>query len=77
MFLRGKDQPKRQSLIFYPNLLTPSSKWAIFKISNIQIDSETVSTKTIETHWNEGKKYLHITHFPFSLSSKPLFHPEF
>ena len=34
-------------------------------------------TKTIETRWNECEKYLHIIHFPLSLSSKPLFQAEF
>ena len=47
------------------------------KTSNIQLDSEAVRTKTIETHWNEWEKYLKIIHFPFSLSSKPLFRAEF
>ena len=46
---------------------------AVFEISNIQLDSESTRTKTIETRWYEGEKYLHIIHFPLSLSSKPLF----
>ena len=40
-----------------------------FEISNIQLDSEAVRTKTIETRWNECEKYLHIILFPLSLSS--------
>ena len=43
----------------------------------IQIDSGAVRTKTIETRWNECDKYLHIIHFPLSLSSTPLFKAEF
>ena len=39
--------------------------------------SEVVRTKTIETRWNGCEKYLHIIHFPLSLSSKPLFQAEF
>ena len=46
------------------------------KISNIQLDSEAVRARTIETRWNECEKYLHIIHFPLSLSSKPLFQAE-
>lgn len=46
-------------------------------MSNIQLDSEAVRTKKIETLWNEFEKYLHIIHFPLSLSSKPLFQAEF
>ena len=34
-------------------------------------------TKTIETRWNECKKYLHIIHFALSLSSEPLSEGEF
>ena len=34
-------------------------------------------TKTIETRWNECKKYLHIIHFALSLSSEPLSEVEF
>ena len=49
---------------------------AIFEISNIQLDSEAVRTKTIETRWNECEKYLHIIHFPLPLSSEPLFQAE-
>ena len=33
--------------------------------------------KTIETRWNECKKYLHIIHFALSLSSEPLSEDEF
>lgn len=33
--------------------------------------------KTIETRWNECKKYLHIIHFALSLSSEPLSEGEF
>ena len=29
-------------------------------------------TKTIETRWNEYKKYLQIIHFALCLSSEPL-----
>ena len=43
-----------------------SPQWAIFEISNIRLDSE---AKTVETSWNECEKYLHIIHFPLSLSS--------
>ena len=53
------------------------SQQAIFEISNIHLDSEAVRTKTIEARWNECEKYLHIIHFPLSLSSKPLFQAEF
>ena len=49
----------------------------MFEISNIQLDSEAARTKTIETYWNECEKYLHIIHFPLSLSSKPLFQTDF
>ena len=42
------------------------------EISNIQFDNEAMRTKTIETRWNECKKYLHIIHFALSLSSEPL-----
>ena len=38
---------------------------AIFEISNIQLDSEALRTKTKETRWNEYEIYLHIIHFPF------------
>ena len=34
-------------------------------------------TKTIETRWNECKKYFHIIHFALSLSSEPLSEGEF
>ena len=34
-------------------------------------------TKTIETRWNECKKYLHIIHFALSLSLEPLSEGEF
>ena len=34
-------------------------------------------TKTIETRWNECKKYLYIIHFALSLSSEPLSEGEF
>ena len=44
---------------------------AIFEILNIQLDSEAVRTKTMETRWNECEIYLHIIHFPLSLSSLP------
>ena len=36
-----------------------------------------MKTKTIETRWNECKKYLHIIHFALSLSSEPLSEGEF
>ena len=50
---------------------------AIFEISNIQLDSEAVRTKTIETRCNECEIYLHIIHFPLSLSSLPPYQAEF
>ena len=53
------------------------SKKAIFEISNIQLDSEAVSTETIETRWNECGNYLHIIQFPLSLSSLPYYQVEF
>ena len=42
-----------------------------------QLDSEAVRTKTIETRRNECEKYLHIIHFPLSLSSLPHIQAEF
>ena len=53
-------------------LLGFEDKYAIVEISNIQLDSEAVRTKTIETRWNECKKYLNIIHFALSLSSERL-----
>ena len=50
---------------------------AIFEILNIQLDSEAVRTKTIETRWNEYEIYLHIIHFALSLSSLPHYQAEF
>ena len=50
-----------------------SPQWAIFEISNIRLDSEAVRTKTVETSWNECEKYLHIIHFPLSLSLTLMF----
>ena len=44
--------------------------------SKYQIFSMIVRTKTIGTRGNECEKYLHIIHFPLSLSSKPLFQAE-
>ena len=38
-------------------------EYAIFEILNIQLDSEAVRTKTIETRWNECEIYLHIITF--------------
>ena len=48
-----------------------------FERSNIQLDSEEVRTKTIETRWNECENYLHIFYFPLSLSSLPHYQAEF
>ena len=49
-----------------------------FRNINIQLDSEEERTKTIiETSCNQWQRYLHIIHFPLSLSSKPLFQAEF
>ena len=44
---------------------------------HFQLDSETVRTKAIETRWNECEIYLHIIHFPLSLSSLPHYQAEF
>ena len=52
-------------------------RFRIFEISHVQLDSEAVRTRTIETRWNICHKYLHIIHFPLFLSSKPLFQAEF
>ena len=42
------------------------------------IEMAAVSAKrSIETHWNECKEYLHIIRFLLSLSSEPFFEAEF
>ena len=51
----------------------PFSKYQI----TILLDSEAVRTKGIETRWSECEKYLHIIHFPLSLSSMPHYQAEF
>ena len=71
------------ALLFIPKTTTVSkiktrkfSSQQTGPLSNTQLDSDAVRTKTIETRWNECEKYLHI-HFLLSLSSKPLFQAEF
>ena len=50
--------------IYLPTLQQQTRLWqyAIFEISNIQLDSEAVRTKTVETRWNECKNvYISFT----------------
>lgn len=49
----------------------------LFRYIRIQLDSEAVTTKTIETRWNECKKYLQIIRLPLYLSSMPHHEAEF
>ena len=73
----GTTEKKNPIVLVLLIVVAYNKNYPFSKYSNIQLDSEALRTKTIETRWNECEKYLHIIHFPLSLSSKPLFQAEF
>ena len=68
---------KNNNIYWSPIINVVFEQIGLFRYIKIQLDSEAVTTKTIETRWNECKKYLQIIRLPLYLSSMPHYEAEF